>query len=61
MDEMADGIVNYLHKNGTTVPMIVRMCGTRADTGIPLLQRAGVETYEDLMPAVAAAVKLVGK
>jgi len=61
MDEMAAGIVNYLDKNGRTVPIIVRMCGTKADAGIPMLQRAGVETYEDLMPAVNAAVNVVRK
>jgi succinyl-CoA synthetase beta subunit len=61
MDEMAAGIVNYLDKNGKTVPIIVRMCGTKAEAGIPMLQRAGVETYEDLMPAVNAAVNVVRK
>jgi succinyl-CoA synthetase beta subunit len=56
MDELASGIVNYLEKNGNHVPVIVRMCGTKAEVGIPILQRAGVETYEDLLPAVDAAV-----
>ena len=61
MDDMAAGIVNYLNKNGKTVPIIVRMCGTKADIGIPMLQQAGVQTYEDLMPAVEAVVTIVRK
>jgi hypothetical protein len=32
------------------------MCGTMADVGLPMLRKAGVDTYEDLDAAVQAAV-----
>lgn len=58
MDEMAAGIVNYLDQHGRSVPIVVRMCGTKAEVGLPMLQKAGVETYEDLDQAVRTAVAL---
>jgi succinyl-CoA synthetase beta subunit len=61
MDDMAAGIVDYLNQSGQTVPIVVRMCGTKADVGIPMLQNAGIETVEDLSTAVDIAVDLVGK
>jgi succinyl-CoA synthetase beta subunit len=57
MDEMAQGIVNYLNQNGQPVPIVVRMCGTKADVGIPMLRSVGIEAFEDLGAAVHAAVK----
>ncbi|MBW1700495.1 MAG: succinate--CoA ligase subunit beta [Deltaproteobacteria bacterium] len=56
MDEMAEGIVRYLDQNERTVPIVVRMCGTMAEVGLPMLRKAGVDTYEDLDAAVQAAV-----
>ena len=58
MDEMAAGIVNYLEQHGRTVPIVVRMCGTKAEVGLPMLQKAGVDTYEDLDQTVRTAVAL---
>jgi len=59
MDEMAEGIVKYLKENDGTVPIVVRMCGTKSEVGIPMLRDAGVDTYEDIAKAVQATVKLV--
>jgi len=59
MDEMATGIVRYLEENKSAVPIVVRMCGTKADVGIPMLRDAGVETYEDLAETVKIALESV--
>jgi hypothetical protein len=34
--------------------MVVRMCGTKADVGIPLLKKAGIKTFVDLNQAIQA-------
>lgn len=57
MDEMAEGIVRYLKEGGHSVPIFTRMCGTKADVGIPILRKAGVETYEDLTLTVRTALE----
>lgn len=56
MDEMADGIVQYLEKHDATVPMVIRMCGTQEEVGKATLRRAGIETFDDLPEAVRRAV-----
>jgi succinyl-CoA synthetase beta subunit len=57
MDEMAEGVVQYLKENDQSVPIVIRMCGTKAEVGIPLLREAGVDTYEDLAKTVRTAVE----
>ncbi len=57
MDEMAEGIAGYLDDNKNTVPLVVRMCGTKAEVGIPLLESKGVPVFEDLVQAVRTAVE----
>jgi succinyl-CoA synthetase beta subunit len=59
MDEMADGIIQYLKKAGKTLPIVVRMCGTKADVGKARLKEVGIEAYEDLSAAVQDAVNRV--
>jgi succinyl-CoA synthetase beta subunit len=59
MDEMAEGIVRYLEEHELSVPIVVRMCGTRAEVGIPMLREAGVDTYEDLSKTVETALRRV--
>lgn len=61
MDEMAEGIVQYLRENDQSVPIVIRMCGTRAEVGIPMLREAGVDTYEDLATTVRNAVEEAGE
>lgn len=58
MDEMADGIVQYLQRHTTHVPMVIRMCGTQEVVGKATLLEAGVETFDDLPTAVRAVVNL---
>ena len=61
MDEMADGIVQYLKDNDRSVPIVIRMCGTKSEVGIPMLREEGVDTYEDLAAAVQTAVEQARK
>ena len=58
MDEMADGILNYLEQHGKSKPLVIRMCGTKEEVGKARLRAVGIETFEDLEAAVRAAVKL---
>lgn len=57
MDEMADGIVRYLKDNDQAIPMVIRMCGTKADVGLPMLREMGLDAYEDLAATVRTAVE----
>lgn len=57
MDEMADGILNYLEQHGKSKPLVIRMCGTKEEVGKARLRAVGIETFEDLETAVRTAVK----
>jgi succinyl-CoA synthetase beta subunit len=57
MDEMADGIVQYIKKTRRDVPMVIRMCGTKADVGKAKLKEVGLDAFEDLSQAVRTAVE----
>jgi succinyl-CoA synthetase beta subunit len=57
MDEMADGIVQYIKKTKRDVPMVIRMCGTKADVGKTKLKEVGLDAFEDLSQAVRTAVE----
>jgi succinyl-CoA synthetase beta subunit len=57
MDEMADGIVQYIKKTKRDVPMVIRMCGTKADVGKAKLKEVGLDAFEDLSQAVRTAVE----
>lgn len=58
MDEMADGIVQYLKQNEAPVPMVIRMCGTREEVGKATLREVGMDTFDDLSEAVQSVVGL---
>jgi succinyl-CoA synthetase beta subunit len=60
MDEMADGIIQYLKQNEASVPMVIRMCGTREEVGKATLQEVGIDTFDDLTEAVRGVVALAG-
>ena len=47
MDDMAVGIANYQKKNSSSVPMIIRMCGTREEAGKEILSNIGIQAYDD--------------
>ncbi len=56
MDEIADGIAQYIRAHGRTVPMVVRMCGTQEEAGKATLKAVGIDTFDDMAKAVTAAV-----
>ncbi|HMK82519.1 MAG TPA: ATP-grasp domain-containing protein [Candidatus Bathyarchaeia archaeon] len=58
MDQMAIGITNYLSKNPSKTPIVVRMSGTRQEEGRKILAAAGMTFFDDLDKAVEEAVKL---
>ena len=58
MDEIADGIVQYLQQHMVQVPLVIRMCGTQEELGKATLQEAGIEAFDDLPTAVGAVVSL---
>ena len=58
MDEIARGIAAYIKEHGMPVPVVARMCGTKADVGIPILKEIGVQVFEDLAEAVETAVRI---
>lgn len=57
MDEMAEGIVRYLKDNDQSVPIVIRMCGTKADIGLPMLRGMGLDAFENLATTVRTAVE----
>jgi succinyl-CoA synthetase beta subunit len=58
MDEIADGIAQYVRANGKAIPMVVRMCGTQEDLGKATLKEIGIEPFDDMAKAVKAAVAM---
>ncbi len=56
MDEMAEGIYQYLKKADRRPSIVVRMSGTKAEVGRGRLKEVGIEAYEDLSAAVKDAV-----
>jgi succinyl-CoA synthetase beta subunit len=60
MDEMADGVVQYLERHGTTVPIVVRMYGTQEEAGKATLAKLGLSAFDHLPDAVQQAVALAG-
>jgi len=58
MDEMAEGIVQYLKQNEAPVPMVIRMCGTKEEVGKATLREVGMDTFDDLPEAVQNVVGL---
>lgn len=58
MDEIADGIAQYVRANGKAIPMVVRMCGTQEELGKATLKEIGIEPFDDMAKAVKAAVAI---
>ena len=59
MDEMAEGICRYVKHNDPSIPIVIRMCGTKADVGIPMLREMHLTVNEDLATTVETAVAQV--
>lgn len=58
MDEIADGVAQYVNAYGKTKPMVIRMCGTQEEAGKATLRSVGIEVYDDMAKAVQAAVAI---
>lgn len=58
MDQIAKGIAAYVRERGMPVPIVARMCGTKAEVGIPIIEEIGVQVFEDLEEAVKTAVRI---
>ena len=56
MDEMAHGIVNYVTKCPSEIPIIVRMTGTQEDEGRRILAERGVQYFDDLYDAIQTVI-----
>ena len=61
MDEMAEGIVQYLGRHESPVPMVIRMAGTQEELGKAILKEVRIATYDDLPAAVQVVVNLAGR
>jgi len=59
MDEMAEGIVNYVNKHEKSIPFVIRMCGTKEKEGKSMLSDIGINTFDDHRSAVEAIVEKV--
>ncbi len=60
MDEMAEGILNFVKSKGFSLPMAIRICGTNEEIGIAMLNKSGIKTYDDLYETVNACIKAAG-
>jgi succinyl-CoA synthetase beta subunit len=58
MDEIADGVAQYVKEHGKSVPMVIRMCGTQEEVGKATLRNVGIEPFDDMAKAVQAAVAI---
>ena len=57
MDEVARGILIAIEKQNIQIPIIIRLMGTNYKEGIEILKEAGYDAYEEMEPAIEAAVK----
>lgn len=61
MDEMAEGVTSYIRDHKVSIPMVVRLCGTMEEEGKAIMKEAGLPVYDDLLAAVADAVRFAGE
>jgi len=57
LDQVAEGIISAKNKLNLDVPLVIRLMGTNQKEGIALLEDAGLAAYEEMEPAIEAAVK----
>jgi len=57
LDEIAKGIVIAIEKQNIKIPIIIRLMGTNYKEGIDILKQAGYNAYEEMEPAIEAAVR----
>jgi len=57
LDQVAEGIITAIKKFEIKIPIIIRLTGTRQKEGVELLVKAGYTAYEEMEPAIEAAVE----
>ncbi|MHA2028396.1 MAG: ADP-forming succinate--CoA ligase subunit beta [Candidatus Kariarchaeaceae archaeon] len=57
LDEVARGILSAIKKQNIQIPIVIRLMGTNYKEGNEILRQAGYEAYEEMEPAIEAAVK----
>jgi len=57
MDDMAEGIVKFKKELNKNIPIFIRMCGTKEESGKELMKKANIPVYDSLNVAVEKAVK----
>lgn len=56
MDNMAVGITSYMKEHHINIPVFCRMCGTKQEEGIRIMEEYGLKTYDILTETVKALV-----
>ena len=56
MDEMAKGIIKFKKEFNKGIPIFIRMCGTKEETGKQLMRNANMPVYNSLNDVVEKAV-----
>jgi len=56
LDDVASGIVAARDKFGIQIPLIIRLIGTNQKEGLEIIKNAGLQAFEDMEPAIKAAV-----
>lgn len=60
LDQVARGILAAIGKHQIKIPIVIRLTGTNQKEGIAILKEAGYDAYEEMEPAIEAAVKAAG-
>jgi len=58
-DDIAKGILQARQRMKLSIPLVIRLIGTNEKEGRALLNKAGIEAYEDLTSAVKKVVEFV--
>lgn len=58
-DDVAKGIVSAIEKLNITVPMVIRLVGTKDKEGIEILEQNNIHAYVEMEPSAMKIVELV--
>ncbi|HUT82036.1 MAG TPA: ADP-forming succinate--CoA ligase subunit beta [Candidatus Bathyarchaeia archaeon] len=57
-DHVAQAVIEARDKLGLTMPFVVRLTGTKQEEGMKILEKAGMNAFTDMEPAVKRAVEI---
>ncbi|MGB1981023.1 MAG: ATP-grasp domain-containing protein, partial [Candidatus Kariarchaeum pelagius] len=57
LDQVAEGIISARNKLNLQIPLIIRLMGTNQKEGIKILENQGLQAFEEMEPAIQAAVE----